>query len=132
MATTTLQMITTVVVFLIAGCVGLMVSLQCARYFMKGPVSVGKIFYGLRPKLWMTAGVGCFFLIFYCFTLFVGTNLINSDNPENMETRLKIFNLMRSNPILFIYLGLTVFVLISISILGVRSIIKRIYNSRNS
>jgi hypothetical protein len=107
-----------------AGTVGLLLSLHCFQHFTGRQIGVRKIFDGLKPKLWMTAGVGFFFFIFYLAVVLIGTNLMNS------EMRLKLFDSMRNNPILFVYLGLFLFVMISISILGVRSIIKRIYNSR--
>lgn len=120
----TFQMILTVLFFLTAGTLGLIFSLKLAQSFTKRQVSVQRIFDGLRPKLWMTAGLGVFFIIFYAALVSMGTNFMSS------EVRLKIFEAMRNNPILFVYLGLTLFVTISIAILGVRSIIKSIYNSR--
>ncbi len=120
----TFQMILIVLIFLIAGGIGLMLSIQCAQYFMGRPISIRKIFDGLKAKIWMTAGVGFFFFIFYATLVLIGTNFINS------EMRMKLFYWMRNDPILFVYLGLVLFVTISLSILVVRSIIKRIYNSR--
>ncbi|MBA3604257.1 MAG: hypothetical protein H0W50_11630 [Parachlamydiaceae bacterium] len=120
----TFQMIIIVIIILIAGAIGLMFALQSAQYFMGRPISIRKIFDGLKAKIWMTAGVGIFFFIFYATIVLIGTNYINS------EIRIKIFYLMRKDPILFVYLGLVLFVTTSLSILVVRSIIKRIYNSR--
>ncbi len=120
----TFQMIIIVVLFLIAGGIGLKLSLQCAQYLTKRPVSINKIFDGLRPKLWMTGGLGLFFISFYAVIVLLGTNLITP------EIRIKIFNSIRNNPVIFIYLGLGLFVTISLGTLIVRSIIKRIYNSR--
>lgn len=117
------QVIIIVCVFLLIGCLCLSIALLLARCFMRRRVSVGALFIGLKPKLWMTAGLGIFFASLYAAVILGASYLMEP------ETRRALFEIAYRHPIDFIYAGLTIFVLISLGILVVRSFIKRLYNS---
>lgn len=112
------------ILILILGCLGLRTALLAAQYFMKRPISIRALFIGLKPKLWMSAGVGIFFLSLYGFIVLLSSFFLD------FEMRQYIFFQALSHPTYFIYGGLSLFVIISLSILVVRSVIKRVYNSR--
>jgi hypothetical protein len=118
-----LQVIIIVCLFLLIGCLCLSIALCVARYFMHKRVSVRSLFIGLKPKLWMTAGLGVFFIFLYAGIVLIVSRWFDA------EKRLELFQLAYRYPIEFIYGGLVLFVLFSLSVLAVRSLIKRIYNS---
>lgn len=122
----TFQVIAFILFILLFGLWALAVALHTAQYAMKRKVSFSALFAGLKPKLWMTAGLGCFFFALYGFIVLIASRFIDA------EMRHSLFSAAKSHPTYFIYGGLLVFVLISLSILAVRSGIKRIYNSYHS
>jgi hypothetical protein len=118
-----LQVIMIVCLFLLIGCLCLSIALCLARYFMQRRISIGSLFVGLKPKLWMTAGLGAFFAIFYTGII------LGVSHWFDPETRLAIFQMAYRNPMYFVYGGLAIFVLFSLAVLAVRRLIKRLYNS---
>ncbi len=119
-----LQATLIVVMFLLIGWLTLLVSLRVAQIFMKRELSISRIFYGLKPKLFMTAALGGFFISLYIAVVYFGAYLLSG------EVRQTLFNYVRTYPIYFVYGGLVLFVSVSLTILIVRSFIKRFYNSR--
>lgn len=111
-------------VFLFVGWLGLLVALKFAPYFINNPVSVRRIFVGLKPKLWMTAGLGLFFAGFYVSIILCAARLLDS------ETRQSLFLLALHHPTYFIYAGLALFASISLSTLAIRKVIKCLYNAK--
>lgn len=109
---------------IVIGLLGLILVIQMTHYITKRPISFQKLFDGLHSKLWMTAGLGFFFACLYPLIVF----LISWALDEN--TRQSLFNMAYHHPVYFIYAGLATFAFISIGILGVRSVIKRVYNSK--
>jgi hypothetical protein len=105
------------------GMLGLFLSLKVAELLTKKPVVVSRIFEGLRPKLWMTAGLGSFFSLLYIATLWLMAYLLDG------ERKSQLFELALHHPTDFIYGGLCLFITISLAILLVRSVIKRLYNA---
>lgn len=103
---------------------GLILALQLTHLITKRPVEIRKLFIGLEPKLWMTAGLGCFFFSLYFGGVWLASRLIDP------HARKALFNLVLQYPIHFVYGGLSLFVLISLSVLAIRGLIKRAYNSR--
>lgn len=106
------------------GLLGLRIVMQLTHYLTKRPVPIEKLVVGLRPKLWMTAGLGIFFAAFYLSTIFLISKFLDE------ELRRDLFTLAYKHPAAFIYGGLALFASISLGILVVRSIIKRIYNTK--
>ncbi len=86
--------------------------------------SLQKVFLNFGQKMWMTFGLGLFFFGLYFALVFVMAHSFD------LDTRLNIFFLAYQSPTLFIYAGLTIFACGSLSIYGVRLIIKHLYNSR--
>lgn len=82
------------------------------------------VFYGFRQKMWMTVGLGILFFGFYLIAVLIGSQLIN-------EKKMDVFFIVYNHPILFIYLGLLIFMGISGSIYAARMVIKYLYNRRN-
>lgn len=119
-----LQIFLITLLILILGCLGLSCALLLAQCFMKRPPSIRALFIDLKPKLWMTAGVGIFFFSLYGCLVILFSFFIDQ------EMRQSLFSMALRHPNYFIYGGLTIFVTISLSILMVRSIIKRVYNSK--
>lgn len=119
-----LQILLITTLFLVLGWLGLSCALLLAQYFMKRPPTIHTLFIDLKPKLWMTAGVGIFFFSLYgCLILLFSFFM-------NQEVRQSLFSMALRHPTYFIYGGLSIFVTISLSILVVRSFIKHIYNSK--
>lgn len=110
--------------FLLVGWLGLLVALKLAPYLTSRPVSVERIFVGLKPKLWMTAGLGLFFAGFYVAIILLAARLLDAERRQNL------FQLALRHPTYFIYAGLTLFASISLTTLAVRKIIKRLYNAK--
>ena len=71
----------------------------------------------------MTAGLGLFFVLFY-----VGI-VLGISYWFDAEMRQAVFQMAYRHPQYFIYAGLGFFVLFSLCVLVVRSLIKRVYNS---
>lgn len=119
-----LAVLTLCTLFLFVGCLGLLLALKFAPYLTKQPVSVRRIFVGLKPKLWMTAGLGLFFSASYAGIILLAARLLDN------ETRQILFKLALHHPTYFIYTGLTLFASISLITLVVRKIIKLLYNAK--
>lgn len=81
--------------------------------------SFRRLVYGFREKMWMTIGLGVTFFGLYFVLIYYGTRLVNSSK------KLDLFFLAYKNPVPFIYLGLGIFAMLSLSIYAVRVIIKK-------
>lgn len=84
--------------------------------------SIRPLLYNFGQKIWMTAGLGFTFLGLFVAIVLFGSLTLDSN------LRLDIFFLLYTHPTEFIYLGLFVFVCVSLLTLLVRMIIKNIYN----
>jgi hypothetical protein len=118
------QIITISILSTLVGLLGLKIVMQVTHYLTKRPVTFNKLLAGLRPKLWMTAWLGAFFACFYLSTVYLAAKFLDGD------LRQELFNIAYHHPTYFIYAGLAMFASISLGILVVRSVIKRVYNSR--
>lgn len=118
------QIIVISILAILIALMGLKIAIQVTQYITKKPVSFDRVFAGLRPKLWMTAGLGAFFACFYLGAVLLTANFLDAD------VRHQLFDMAYRHPTYFIYGGLAVFASISLGILVVRSIIKRVYNSK--
>lgn len=110
--------------FIFIGGLGLSGALLLAGYCMKHPPSIRSLFVDLKPKLWMTTGLGLFFFALYACIVLMFSFFLNT------ETKQTLFSLALRHPTYFIYGGLSLFVTISLTILIVRNFIKKVYNSR--
>jgi len=79
----------------------------------------------LDQKIWMTVGLGILFTTLYLTLTYFGSTVFESD-----QAKLDFFFLLYKHPLEFVYFGLVFFVIISITICLVRSLIKNIYNNR--
>lgn len=118
------QIITISILSVLIALIGLRIAIQVTQYITKKPVSFDRLFAGLKPKLWMTASLGIFFTCFYLGVVLLTANFLEGD------MRQQLFNIAYHHPTYFIYGGLALFATISLGILVVRSVIKRVYNSR--
>lgn len=119
-----IQAIFICMLFILLGLLSLILALRLAQHLTSRPISISKLLVGLEPKLVMTAGLGFFFVGFYVSVVYITSQILTG------EMRQKIFEMALNYPTYFIYGGLFLFILISIGILGVRSVIKKLYNSR--
>ncbi|MGZ3633898.1 MAG: hypothetical protein ACXU9U_01410 [Parachlamydiaceae bacterium] len=110
--------------FIFVGSLGLWGALLLAGYWMKHPPSIRSLVVDLKPKLCMTVGLGIFFFTLYACLVLIFSFFLNT------EIKQTLFSLALRHPIYFIYGGLTLFVTLSLTILIVRSFIKKVYNSR--
>ncbi len=118
------QVVLIIGMFLLIGCLALTIALTIFQIFTKKEPTVRKIFVGLKPKLFMTAALGSFFLVLYICLVLLGAYFLHG------EVRQTLFMYVRNYPIYFVYGGMALFVTISLTILLIRSFIKRFYNSR--
>lgn len=118
------QVILVVALFLCAAWLILATSLTIAQAVMKKKISLSALFVGLQPKLFMTAALGLFFFSLYIFIVWLLSYFLDD------EMRQSLFKAIYSYPVYFAYGGLAIFIAISVSIVLVRSVIKRFYNSR--
>lgn len=118
-----LPIISILLLLLLLGCLGLMLARSYAQYCMQRRPSIRALFIGLRPKLFMTLGLGLFF-----FGLYAGSVLMIAHGLDG-KLRMQLFELAYRHPLNFVYAGMVIFVLISLIILAVRRLIKRIYNA---
>lgn len=119
-----LEPILLLALFACLGWQGLRCGLLLAQYFTGRPIFLQSIFVGLRPKLWMSAGLGAFFFALYVAILFAASHLLDA------SSRQTLLHIAHTHPVYCLYGGLLLFVAISLLIVGVRSIIKRIYNAK--
>ncbi len=96
-----------------------------AKRTMRKKVSVRSLFKDFHQKMYMTAGLGGFFFSLYFFLVWIAALWIDP------KTRLEYFSLVLQHPVEFIYLGLTTFATLSITIYMIRMVIKYRYNSKN-
>lgn len=120
----TLKILLIVLAFLLIGIVLFYSSLYIAEKGMKKKVAVNAIFKEFRQKMWMTLGLGIVFFGFYLLLVVFGSYY------KDPSSRLNFFFFVYEHPVLFIYLGLFVFALISASIYAVRVVIKHLYNTK--
>lgn len=118
------QIIVISILSVLVGLLGLQLVMQITYYLTKRPVSISRLFEGLKPKLYMTAGIGVFFACLYLGVVSLAAWLLDGD------IRQHLFNMAYHHPTYFIYGGLALFAFISLGILVVRSVIKRVYNSK--
>lgn len=118
------QIIIISILSIIIGLLGLKIAMQITHYLTKRPVSFKRLFNGLRQKLWMTACLGVFFTALYLTVVSLAAWMLEGD------MRQSLFNTVYRYPTYFIYGGLALFSSISLGILVVRSVIKKVYNSR--
>ncbi len=76
-----------------------------------------------KQKIWMTIGLGCFFSSLYIALVYLGSKIDLSEAAQK-----KLFFAIYQNPVDFVYIGLVLFVCISILICVVREIIKYLYH----
>jgi hypothetical protein len=112
------------VLSIVIGLLGLKLMIQITHFLTKRPVSFSKLTQELRAKLWMTACLGLFFACLYIFVVYLASWALEG------EIRQDLFNAVYHHPTTFIYGGLALFSSISLGILVVRSLIKRVYNSK--
>jgi len=120
-----MQMLLVVALVLIVGVLALKLALSFAQTMTQRTFSMKALLVGLKPKLWMTAGLGVGFGFFYLCFIYLLSYFLSDDLKQ------QFFTSAWSHPTYFIYGGLCIFALTSVAILGVREVIKRIYNSRN-
>lgn len=118
------QIFTISLLSIIVGLLGLRIAMQVTHYLTKRPVTFNRLFAGLQQKLWMTACLGIFFACLYLTVVSLAAWMLEGD------MRQTLFNIVYRHPTYFIYGGLGLFSSISLGILVVRSIIKKVYNSR--
>jgi len=98
-------------------------SLYLMKLLMNKPWGFRALFVNFKQKIWMTAGLGLFFCGLY-LTLLMLCSKVSS------TTKGQIFLSMQNEPTRFIYLGLLIFLSVSVTICLIRSCIKRLYNKR--
>lgn len=118
------QIIIISILAVIVGLLGFVLAMQLTHYVTKRPVSFDKLLEGLKPKLWMTAGLGVFFTCFYLLIVIFISWMLDG------TMRQELFSMAYRHPTYFIYGGLGVFAFISLGILVIRGVIKRVYNSK--
>lgn len=88
-------------------------------------ISLRPAFNGFREKIWMTLGLGIiFFGLYFCLVYFSSILIHQQDG-------LFYFLLLYNHPVEFIYLGLFLFSLVTLSIYLVRMLIKFIFILHN-
>lgn len=87
-------------------------------------VNLASLFLNFKQKIWMTVGLGIFFTGFYGLLLYYGSIKLDS------KAKQALFSDVYQNPLYYVYLGLFIFVSISIMIYLLRLIIIRVYNSK--
>lgn len=120
-------MLTVLGIFVAAVTVGIILfclAILATQAITKKKIFVKSIFRDFNQKIWMTVGLGCSFFGFYLIMVLLGSYLLNGEVKKNL------FLLVYKNPTVFIYLGLLVFVCISVIIIFARSLIKYLYNSK--
>jgi hypothetical protein len=98
--------------------------IQLTQVIMKKKYSIHSLFFNFRQKMWMTVGLGLLFFGFYIFLLYLGSIKLDP------KTKLELFVSVYNNPLNYVYLGLLIFISISISIYIVRLGIIYLYNSK--
>jgi len=96
------------------------------QFFVKNinpKASFSLLFEGFKQKMWMTAGLGCVFFGLYAGVILSGSFLLTPDRKK------QFFQLMYNHPIEFVYLGLLIFICVSMSIYLVRLVIKHLFNN---
>ena len=120
----TLQALLIVLLVLLIGLVLFYIALSYAQKVSHRRVSVRTMFYGFRQKIWMTAGLGLMFSGLYLLVVYLASFV-------GSEARMNLFFMAYKHPTMFIYLGLLIFVCISMGIIFARTVIKYLYNKNN-
>lgn len=97
---------------------------QLKRLIKTRGCSPKKLFKDFNQKIWMTFGLGLFFLGLYAGFVFSLSLLLDKQNW------LSIFTSVYEKPVLFIYGGLFLFVFFSLLIYLIRTLIVYIFNTR--
>jgi hypothetical protein len=118
----TLQACLITIAILIIGFLLLYNVIQFAQIIMKRRYSIHSLFFNFKQKMWMTIGLGLLFFGLYISILFLGSVKLDP------ELKLEIFFNAYNNPLNYVYLGLLIFVSLSISIYIVRLGIIYLYN----
>jgi hypothetical protein len=95
------------------------------QYFIKNILpkqNFQNVFRDFKQKMWMTGGLGLTFLALYLSFVFFGSWFLT---PEKKQ---QFFLLVYNSPVKYVYAGLLVFVIFSLSIYLVRMLIKYLYN----
>jgi hypothetical protein len=113
-----------VAVVLLMGVLLLNLALSAVRHRLGRRVDIYAMFHEIRPKMWMTAGLGSVFLFLYLSIVLMGSYFNDS------QFRIHLFMIMYEHPTMFVYLGLLIFASFSTAVYLVRVIIKALYNNR--
>jgi|GEM_PF-1775316 len=98
--------------------------IQLVQILMNKKFSVRSLFFNFKQKMWMTIILGVLFFGFYALILFFGSLKLDS------KTKLDLFFNVYQNPLNYIYLGLSIFVTLTVSIYLTRMFIIYLYNSK--
>lgn len=85
-------------------------------------ISIRSLFFNFKQKMWMTAGLGFTFFILFLLFVFLSSKLL--------DERLNFFLQVYQNPIAYVYIGLSIFISVSISIYFVRMLIIYLFHSK--
>ncbi len=106
-------------------CIGLIILynvIQMTQLVTRKTISFRSLFYNFKQKMWMTIGIGLTFFFLYLLLLFLSSNLL--------DERLNFFLQVYQNPRTYVYIGLSIFITISISIYFVRMFIIYLFHSQ--
>lgn len=96
--------------------------IQLFEFFTKKPLSAFTLFHNFKQKIWMTLGLGItFFSLYY-------TIIKISSHSLDQKQKLELFYKVQETPITYAYLGLFIFVTLSLMIYLVRLVIKYLYH----
>ena len=118
-----------ILIFLILGFIFIFALLFLIYIFIRFNRRLGKgrsvkiLLKDFNRKIWMTTCLGISFFGFYFLMVMVGAPIIRSLSND-------LFVIVYRNPIKFVYLGLCLFAILSLTIYFVRMIIKYLYLTR--
>ena len=113
-----------IVEFLLLGLLILYFCIYLAQIVFNKKFPIRALFKNFSQKMWMTLGLGCFFYGLYFALVLLGSYFIDS------QMKLRLFLHIREHLTAYIYLGLFVFMSLTIFIYLVRMVIKHLCNSR--
>lgn len=119
-----LQAFTITLFVLLIGFLSLYTLFQILQIIFKKPFSLHFLIFGFKQKMWMTVGLGLFFFGFYIVLMWLASLTLDP------KTKLALFFAVYENPKNYIYLGLSIFVSLSLSIYLARRVIIYFYNSK--
>lgn len=96
--------------------------IQLTQIVTRKTISIRSLFFNFKQKMWMTAGLGFTFFILFILIVFLSSNLL--------DERLNFFIKVYQNPTAYVYIGLSFFISISISIYLVRMFIIYLFQSK--